>query len=216
MLGRPDSVGTRPATSSRCLAPVGASMRALRRQASAMRAVGLFAAAALSLLAAGCGGGGPSNGVASLTSGSSTTNPVPAANAGGSSAPSSTRLESFSTCMRAHGEPSFPDPVNGQLRLAVTKGGPLDPNSPQFQSALEDCKSLAPSGLAGASTSSTGSLSQVLKFAHCMRAHGVTNFPDPTKNGGFLMSGSIQDNPHFQSALQACRTLLPGGAGTAP
>lgn len=180
-----------------------------------MRAVWLFAAAALSVLAAGCGGGA-SKGVASITSGSSTTSPAPAASAGISSATSSTQLGRFSTCIRAHGEPSFPDPVNGQLSLAVTKGGPLDPSSPQFQSALEACKSLAPPGLAGASTPSTASLSQVLRFAQCMRAHGVTNFPDPTRTGGFLMSGSIQDNPHFEFALQACRTFLPGGAATAP
>jgi hypothetical protein len=49
-------------------------------------------------------------------------------------------------------------------------------------------------------------------FAQCMRSHGVPDFPDP-QNGHFLISGSDQSNPNFNSATQACQHLLgPGGA----
>jgi len=51
----------------------------------------------------------------------------------------------------------------------------------------------------------------VAQFAQCMRQNGVTNFPDP-QNGHFVMGGSIQSNPRFQSAIQACQHFL-GASG---
>ena len=69
----------------------------------------------------------------------------------------------------------------------------------------------APSSAQGGSSSSAqGGQAQ---FAQCMRQNGVTNFPDP-QNGRFLISGDVQNNPHFQSAIQACQHFLgPGGTG---
>jgi hypothetical protein len=50
------------------------------------------------------------------------------------------------------------------------------------------------------------------KFAQCIRANGVPDFPDPDANGEFRGgSHEQQDNPKFQAALQACRGLAPGG-----
>jgi hypothetical protein len=49
-------------------------------------------------------------------------------------------------------------------------------------------------------------------FAQCMRSNGVQNFPDP-QGGHFLISGSVQSNPNFQTAEQKCQHLLgPNGA----
>jgi hypothetical protein len=63
-----------------------------------------------------------------------------------------------------------------------------------------------------AGSSSTAQSGQVA-FAQCVRAHGVTDFPDP-QNGHFLISGADQSNPNFQSAVSACQHLLgPGGIG---
>ena len=51
----------------------------------------------------------------------------------------------FTACMRAHGLPSFPDPQQTRGGISVRIGGPsLDPNSPQFQAAQNDCRSFAP------------------------------------------------------------------------
>jgi hypothetical protein len=47
-----------------------------------------------------------------------------------------------------------------------------------------------------------------------MRAHGVSNFPDPASaSGGVQLSGSAIDTqaPAFGSAQSACQRLLPGG-----
>lgn len=47
-------------------------------------------------------------------------------------------------------------------------------------------------------------------FANCMRAHGVSNFPDPGPNG-LNLSGIETQSPAFQSAHQACLPLQSAG-----
>jgi hypothetical protein len=74
---------------------------------------------------------------------------------------------------------------------------------------------LAACGSSGKSGSGSGSAtaSAGIKYADCMRAHGVPNFPDPTSaGGGVQLSGAINtQSPAFQSAQSACQKLLPGG-----
>ena len=58
-----------------------------------------------------------------------------------------------------------------------------------------------------------------LAFAHCMRSHGVPNYPDPTSTG--LVKESLQQlgvsSSRFRSASSACDHLLPnGGSGPSP
>jgi hypothetical protein len=51
----------------------------------------------------------------------------------------------YSDCMRSHGLPNFPDPTESSGGISMRIGGPgLDPNSPQFQTAQKECRSLAP------------------------------------------------------------------------
>jgi hypothetical protein len=52
-----------------------------------------------------------------------------------------------------------------------------------------------------------------IKFANCIRAHGVPNFPDPLP-GGSGFSFAVSDpgffsSPAFKQAQQACKTLMP-------
>jgi hypothetical protein len=48
----------------------------------------------------------------------------------------------------------------------------------------------------------------LLKYAQCMRAHGVPTFPDPRATGGLVIPNSINtDSPAFRSAQQACGRL---------
>ncbi len=66
-----------------------------------------------------------------------------------------------------------------------------------------------PGGGSGSATASAG-----IKYADCMRAHGVPNLPDPSSaDGGVQLSGSAinTQSPAFQSAQSACQKLLPGG-----
>jgi hypothetical protein len=49
---------------------------------------------------------------------------------------------------------------------------------------------------------------QLLKYARCMRAHGLSNFPDPTSSG-LSLSGVDPNSRQFQAALKVCCSLLP-------
>jgi hypothetical protein len=73
-------------------------------------------------------------------------------------------------------------------------------------------------------------LDQALKFARCMRAHGV-DIPDPQAGGGGILvkkrssssssssssagSGIDPKSPAFQRAQEACKSFMPGGKGGA-
>jgi hypothetical protein len=82
--------------------------------------------------------------------------------------------------------------------------------------ALAGC-ALALAACGSSASSSTGSnasgASAGIKFADCMRSHGVPNFPDPAGGGGIKIpvgSGINPQSPAFQSAQRACGSLLPG------
>lgn len=157
---------------------------------------------AITVLVAGCGGPGS----ASKTPGA------------GSPGPSQQNGVAFASCMRSHGLPNFPDNAitvtSRGLMLRVVPG--MDPNSPQFQSAAQSCQQYLPKTASGGSSPSSGSSTQaVLKFANCMRSHGVKNFPEPDSQGHVLVQGGGDLNPkspQYQSAMQACRHLLPANA----
>lgn len=57
-------------------------------------------------------------------------------------------------------------------------------------------------------------MSQALKYAACMRSHGISDFPDPNSQGQFaLTAGPGSDlsssDPKFEAAETACESLLP-------
>ncbi len=57
------------------------------------------------------------------------------------------------------------------------------------------------------------------RFAACIRAHGVANFPDPNSQGAIQIgpsSGIDPNSPRFQTAQQACQKLLPNGGQPTP
>ena len=128
----------------------------------------------------------------------------------------------FSRCMRAHGITGFPDP-DSQGNLALPKSGPgtkFDPKSPQFKAANNACKSLMPGGSMDPAQQAAAR-AQALKYAECMRAHGIPDFPDPNSQGNFDFavpkgSGSGLDphNPRFQAANQACQRGNGGPVST--
>jgi hypothetical protein len=170
----------------------------------------------LALAAAACGGGGAKTaGVASVGQATSTTLSAPANSSG---ATSYQKALAYAQCMRKNGVPDFPDP-NGQGKFMFKQGpGLVGPGSPQFLTAQQACKSLAPAPPNPAQQNAF--LAQALKFTKCMRAHGVPNFPDPEqRNGGvFFGGGAVNPNsPQFQTAQQECRSFLssPGG-GSGP
>jgi hypothetical protein len=124
----------------------------------------------------------------------------------------------FAQCMRAHGEPSWPDPTSQGTFSAAQ----IDIASPQYHSALGACISLLPPGVAPLQLNAAQQqelLSQALKMAACMRGHGITKWPDPTpqeaRTGRFSLAGSGISHreamsPLIQSALHACEKATGG------
>jgi hypothetical protein len=174
------------------------------------RRAGLLAVtAAAAVLAAACGG-----------SASPAAGPV-----SGGSARYQQAL-AYSACMRAHGVPNFPDPdAAGNIIQHVTHGQPPG-NGPRAQAADNTCRHLLPGGGAS-STAPSRVISQLLKLARCMRAHGEPDFPDPTtssspgKANSVSLPGNITlplgaaginvNSAQFQAAARACESLAPRG-----
>jgi hypothetical protein len=134
----------------------------------------------------------------------------------------------FASCMRAHGVPNFPDPSPGG-GLHIDQSSGINPSSPAFQSAQNTCSKLLPGGGPGRGPVSEARKQQMLRLAQCMRAHGVSAFPDPTSgppsspspgSGGGLGFGtpgaflsvpqSLINSPAFQTAATACGFPVPG------
>jgi hypothetical protein len=69
----------------------------------------------------------------------------------------------------------------------------------------------------GGANQTVGTAQKAVKFAKCMRSHGVSQFPDPGASGKLTIdavaNGSSLDpsSPAFTQAVQACRKLEPAG-----
>ena len=175
----------------------GSGQRGRRR--AQLRRAGLAAAvlALMGLLATACGGGSSH------------------ARAGGGGGVQAALA--YARCMRAHGVPDFPDPdSNGQFNV--------DPHSTSSQETAADqaCHHLLNGGRPAPAAQQQHMLSQLVKYARCMRAHGVPNFPDPQTTGGGIgehagvgldMHGINVNSPQFQSANHACHSLLANAKG---
>jgi hypothetical protein len=151
---------------------------------------------------------------------------------GSSSTPSSTTAATspqfaLAKCMRSHGVPNFPDPTSGPggegfsiLQSAgsssVTING-IAFSGPAFHAAQKACQS---AGSLGAPAPISGAQKEAfVAKAHCIRTHGVSNFPDPSFGpGGYgvginLPVGFNSQSPAFVSAAKACASVgapIPG------
>lgn len=142
----------------------------------------------------------------------------PAASATGGSTRAQAAL-AYARCMRSHGVPDFPDPdPDGNFNL------PSSPASSQEAAANQVCNHLLDVGTQLNAAQTQHALRQLVKYAQCMRAHGVPNFPDPqTTNGGIgIPSGFTfntadrnlgQKSPQYQAAAQACQALAVHAKG---
>jgi hypothetical protein len=176
-------------------------------------AVAVIAAAGLALLAAACGGSSGSH-VAQL--GSTTTQTSSAS--GGTSASGSAydRALAYATCVRSHGVPNWPDPIpnsNGVFDKSKLTAQQLRATASQVQAAQRACQHLLPNGGQPPNQSQRQQIrAQALRFAQCVRDHGVANFPDPDSSGRIPDPASVgidQGSPKFQAANQACRAHRP-------
>lgn len=133
----------------------------------------------------------------------------------------------FSRCMRSRGVPSYPDPTSTGA-LPKTSPRQLGVSSSQFQAAQAACQHLLPDTGSSQQTQQcmlTGNCPQALvqqiltaerKFARCMRAHGVPNWPDPSIDSEgrpvFLVSRAGVDAhaPPIRAKSDVCERLTDG------
>jgi hypothetical protein len=184
------------------------------------RTTGVVGALAVTaLLAAACGGSSPA------------TNTF---------APGATYAQvlAFAKCMRLHGVSQFPDPDReGNFNNATIQA--LESNNSQDRNALFPCRSVLPNAGTGLTVEQIQQIQQqnvadAVKAAHCMRAHGITNFPDPAATTGAsgvnwqpvvsaMQAGKFSTStPSYEAALKACNNkredggIIPPGLGQSP
>jgi len=87
---------------------------------------------------------------------------------------------------------------------ACARTGAKDPQVASAQTAK-------PKASASASATPSDDPDAPLKFARCMRDHGISWFPDP--DGGKMAIGipQGQDAKKFEAAQEACKQYMPGG-----
>jgi hypothetical protein len=118
----------------------------------------------------------------------------------------------YAQCMRAHGAPRWPDP-NSQGAFISTLANRADFRAPA--SANRACQHLLPNGGVLTPAQQQKVVSAGLKFAACMRAHGIVNFPDSARGPGFSQGqmaklGIDPNLPQFETARRACQRPVPG------
>jgi hypothetical protein len=77
---------------------------------------------------------------------------------------------------------------------------------------ISACGSSGPTGTATGSirAHTTSKREKGVRFAECMRANGVSDFPDPNASGEFVYGASVSPAV-FKRAVDACKALQPPG-----
>ena len=170
----------------------------------------VIAAVPLLLGVTACSGGSSGDdGVASAHTGKSSS-PTPSATS--TLSPEDSMLK-FTQCMRAHGV-KVQDPAPGKPLTIRSKAGPGGRSDP-MDKAQQACQQYLQQGGQKDPASDPKMLDQMVKFAQCMRAHGV-NVPDPKPvgGGGIVMHEPKGSVAKSKAAQAACKSQLPGaGSG---
>lgn len=125
----------------------------------------------------------------------------------------------FAACLTTHG---FAATVGGGGTVqvyGVAVSGSVDPDSSQFQAAMQVCRKDLPGGGPPTLTPAQKAtwVAGLARFAGCIRRNGVPSFPGPNGQGRLplssLVSEGVFETRAFQDAYAACRGLLPSGPG---
>jgi hypothetical protein len=132
-------------------------------------------------------------------------------------------LDSFASCMRSHGLPSFyftrqsappsappTDWVVGYHGYYVA----FDPSSRMFQAAQTTCNHLWPGsdGFTGSGAGTHQQLLHALKVVACMHSHGYPNWPDPVGGRVVYPVGVDTHSTQFQAANKTCGLGAPAAS----
>jgi len=180
--------------------PLAGTLAAMNPQSPA-RVVAVTIAMTAALLAAGCSSPSSTTSASTPSAGSTVAQAV-----------------AYTQCMRSHGVPEYPEPdSSGQLQK-IGSGQQVGVSDAQLTTAGNACQSLWPyQALTPAQQQQE--LTDDLKFAQCMRSHGVPTLPDPVATNGhveFVISvsrdGFNPQSPQILAKARACQHVLPAGA----
>ena len=120
----------------------------------------------------------------------------------------------FSRCMRSHGVSGFPDPIvhTTSTSVSVQQVAPAGVTaSPEFKAANRACAHLEAAAQGSGGPSGGPSKPVLLAFARCLRAHGITRFPDPSGAGRLSLPqiSAAGVDVHTQTFFTAARTCVP-------
>jgi hypothetical protein len=139
------------------------------------------------------------------------------------------KLARFAKCMREHGVEAKPSSGPGHQSLGIRVSGKAGAGRQTLEIAQRACKQYQPQPKK-VNLSPQEKVAQeeaVLKFAKCMREHGVKVHASASDGrvqlqvgGPGASSGPNPESPSFQAAQKACQSLLPfkakGGPGGGP
>ena len=137
----------------------------------------------------------------------------------------------FARCMRANSVPNFPDPPgNGSYgvkslaqqsngRTMSINGVPV--SAPAFRIAMAKCSQYLPEPPAPTTFQLAKVRALMVKWAKCIRSHGLPHFGDPTitSDGRRIMHGQFNiGSPAYYAARQGCdpqlnRSMAAAGLG---
>jgi hypothetical protein len=163
------------------------------------------AVALVALIGAGCGSSGDGSASGTATGTAST--------GAARTATAQDKAVKLSECIRAHGVPHFPDPdAKGEYSFGI------DVSPAVWKQAVDACKALESPGVFSGKRSPKQQ-SDALRFAECVRAHGVKDFPDPVNGDPLIDTTKIPSSnaPGGMAILNAatgkCRGILKLAAG---
>src|SRR4051794_904427 len=164
----------------------------------------LAVVALISLTGAGCGSNAPSEtGTGNSSSSSGADTKLTARD----------KAVKFAECIRAHGVSDFPDPdAKNDLQYGVSVTPAV------WKQATTACKDLQPPGTLS-SKRTPKQQSAGLRFAQCVREHGVKDFPDPVNGEPLIDTYKIPSSNKpggmtvLNAATQKCAGVLGRAAG---
>jgi hypothetical protein len=151
--------------------------------------------------AVACGGGGDGgDGVASAGGAAVKASASPSR----SLSPEDAQLK-FAQCMRQNGV-DVPDPGSGHAEtMRIGKGAGRE----KLQAAMKKCQSWLQAGGKLPDLKDPKVRDQYVKFAQCMREHGV-DMKDPDLDGTIRIPTGKADPGTVNKAREACKALVPG------
>lgn len=143
---------------------------------------------------AGCGGGGA--------------DPDPGAETSPSAAANGNQALELAKCMRANGQPNFPDPVQDE------SGDWSFPETDVNYTLPSECEALgrAQKDSEDEPELTSEDMTKRRQYASCMRENGVPDFPDPDNDGNFPLSDRLRamdNDPTMRDARRACEKYEP-------